>query len=56
MTLPEKSQVQIAEALKILEDVLESGGVRFTLKMRKDLEKVEVILYSLSHKNEVPKR
>lgn len=55
MTLPNRSQVQIAEALKILEDVLESGGVRFTLKMRKDLEKVETILYSLTHSCEISK-
>lgn len=49
MTLPEKSKPQIDEALKLLQDVLESGGTRFTLKMRRDLEKIETILFSLNH-------
>ncbi len=52
MTLPEKSEQQLAEALKLLEDVLETGGIRFTLKMRRDLEKVEAILFSLTHSTE----
>jgi len=50
--LPEKSKQQLTEALELLDEILDSENVRFTRKMKQNLEKLEMLIFSLVHDSE----